>query len=102
MLKLFIFTPPLVAAEATGLGFFCFVVVNPCVLSANRIDLGFFVHKFSNLLPPPPQVSLEEALGQDITEDSGSVFWNEMLSSLHEYGGGGWHQTSCGYTVKLT
>ena len=25
------------------LGFVCFVVINPCVLSANRVDLGFFV-----------------------------------------------------------
>ena len=30
------------AAEATGLGFFCFVVINPCVLAANRVDFGFF------------------------------------------------------------
>ena len=30
------------AAEATGLGFVCFIVINPCVLSANRVDLGFF------------------------------------------------------------
>mgnify|MGYP003571761694 CR=1 FL=1 len=31
------------AAEATGLGFVCFVAINPCVLLANRVDLGFFV-----------------------------------------------------------
>ena len=31
------------AAEATGLSFVCFVVINPCVLSANGVDLGFFV-----------------------------------------------------------
>ena len=31
-------------AEATGLGFVCFVVNNPRVLSANRVDLGFFVY----------------------------------------------------------
>ena len=30
------------AAEATGLGFVCFVVINPPVLSANIVDLGFF------------------------------------------------------------
>ena len=30
------------AVEATGLGFVCFVVINPRVLSANRVDLGFF------------------------------------------------------------
>ena len=28
------------AAEATGLGFVCFVVINPRVLSANRVDFG--------------------------------------------------------------
>ena len=27
---------------ATGLGFVCVFVFNPCVLSANRVDLGFF------------------------------------------------------------
>ena len=43
------------AAEATGLGFVCFVVTNPCVLSANKVDLGFFCFKiFPILLPPPP------------------------------------------------
>ena len=30
------------AAEAIGLGFVCFVVINPCVLSANRVDFGLF------------------------------------------------------------
>ena len=44
------------AAEA-DLGFVCFAVLNPCVLSANRVDLGFFLYhnKFSILPPPPPQ-----------------------------------------------
>ena len=51
------------AAEATGRGLvlFCFVVINPRVLLANRVDLGFFLfHKLSYftpiLLPPPPVV----------------------------------------------
>ena len=44
------------AAEATGLGFVCFVVINPCVLSANRVDLVFFCFiNFPILLPPPRQ-----------------------------------------------
>ena len=30
------------AAEATGLGFVCFVVINPRVLSANRVYFGLF------------------------------------------------------------
>ena len=29
-------------AESTGLGFVCFIVINLCVLSANRVDLGSF------------------------------------------------------------
>ena len=33
-------------AEATGLGFVCFAVINPCVLTANKVDFGLF------LLPP--------------------------------------------------
>ena len=50
------------AAEATGLGFVCFVVINPCVLSANRAWFwAFFVswifqfYLIFQLLPPPPQ-----------------------------------------------
>ena len=47
--------PPLMgcgAAEATGLGFVCFVVINLHVLSANRIDFGlFFFIYFPNSLP---------------------------------------------------
>ena len=41
-------------AEATGLGFGCFVVPNPRLLSANKVDLGFLFHTFSNFTPPPP------------------------------------------------
>ena len=43
------FYPPYVgvmecgAEEVTGLGFICFVFVNPRVLSATKVDLGFFV-----------------------------------------------------------
>ena len=37
------------AAEATGLSFVCFVAINPRVLSANRVEFGFFFHKLSNL-----------------------------------------------------
>ena len=37
----------------TGLGFVCFVVINPCVL-ANGVDFGrFLFHKFSNFTRPP-------------------------------------------------
>ena len=57
------------AAEATGMGFVCFVVINSFVLSAaffffinilillpsaNRVDLGFFVSWIFNVLTPPP------------------------------------------------
>ena len=39
-------------SEATGLGFVCFVVFNPRVLSANRVDLGSFC--FINVPTPSP------------------------------------------------
>ena len=42
------------AAEATGLGFVCFVVINPCVLSANRVDFGLFCFINFPIYPPPP------------------------------------------------
>ena len=42
------------AAEVTGLGFVCFVVMTPCVLSASRIDYGLFrFHNIFNFTPPP-------------------------------------------------
>ena len=42
------------AVEVTGLDFVCFVVINPRVLLANRVDFGLFLfHKFSNFDPPP-------------------------------------------------
>ena len=40
------------AVEATGLGFVCFVVVNPRVLSANRIDFGLFMFIFFKFTSP--------------------------------------------------
>ena len=39
----------------TGLGFICFVIINPCVLLANRVDFGLFFSKISKF-PPPPQI----------------------------------------------
>ena len=42
------------AAEATGLGFVCFIVINPCVLSTNIVDFGLFLfHNFSNFTSVP-------------------------------------------------
>ena len=38
------------SADATGLGFVCFVVINPRLLLANKVDLGSFF-LFRNLLP---------------------------------------------------
>ena len=36
------------AAEATGLDFVCFVIINPRVSSANKVDFGLLI------FPPPP------------------------------------------------
>ena len=43
------------AIEATGLGFVCFVAINPRVLSADRVDSGFFCFINFPISPPPPQ-----------------------------------------------
>ena len=45
------------AAEAAGLGPVCLVVINLCVLSANRVDLGFWF-KFSHFTSPPSRFRL--------------------------------------------
>ena len=42
------------AAEATGLGFVCFVFINPCVFLANRVDLG---RNFLRFTPPPQKTT---------------------------------------------
>ena len=43
--------------EATDLGFVCFVVINHCVLSANRVDYGFFLfHKYLIYLFPSQHI----------------------------------------------
>ena len=43
------------SAEATGLGFVYFVVINPCVQPTELIS-AFLFHKFSNFTPPPPPI----------------------------------------------
>ena len=63
----FVFTPPrwsdgrCGAEEATGMGFVCFVVINPCVLSANRVDFGFFCFINFPILLPHSSDYLEES-----------------------------------------
>ena len=43
------------AAEATDLAFVCFVVINPRVLLANRVDFGLFFVSYIFQFTPPPQ-----------------------------------------------
>ena len=84
-------------SEATGLGFVCFVVINPCALSANRVDFGLFLfNKFSNFTPPPQTTrSLQGAIsriswaesGQTSTPRSGQT--SVLDSSVDSVGGGG-------------
>ena len=53
-----IFTPPLLhwsVAEATGLGFVCFVFFNPHVLSANSVDFGNFCFYLNIFQVYPPK-----------------------------------------------
>ena len=52
------------AAEATDMGFVCFVVFFPSVLSVNRVDLGFvFCFLDFPIYPPPPsQVSIYSSI----------------------------------------
>mgnify|MGYP003571723502 CR=1 FL=1 len=62
------------AAEAIGLGFVCFVDINPHVLSANRVGLSFLFHEFSNFTPPFP--SMESHEFQTAAVDFGEDFDN--------------------------
>ena len=59
----------------------CFVVINPCVVSANRVDFGLFnVSKVSNFTPPPPpqvnpasRLVISALVGPSATELSASL-----------------------------
>ena len=86
------------ATEATGLGFVCFVVINPLVLSANRVDFGLVLfHKFSNLPPPPPvrTTSSSNRCGWRSCAACGKVFGESAKKSISLWlvglplGGGG-------------
>ena len=57
------------AAEATGLGFVCFAIVNPRVLSANRVDLGLFF-RFFQILPPPPSPGPGDARDANVSNSA--------------------------------
>ena len=103
------------AAEETGLGFVCFVIVNPRVLLAKRVDFGLFFCfinfpiyyrlptqqqcwfwdcLFYNFLiyPPPPD---PEIPGTEMQQRSGSGMPKKITPApaekyLVREGGGGW------------
>ena len=101
-----LFTPPPVmgcgAAEATGLGFVCFVVINPCVSSVNRV-VFFLFHKLylfflefqiirfmpiffieiSFVLPPPPQPNRVHITHQ--TASTGRVMEEFTLTRIYSW-----------------
>ena len=86
------------AAEATGLGFVCYVVINPHVLSASRVDLGFLFHKFSNFTPLPSSntigISSMDAEGA-LTCLEGFAAPNCVLCSKGYYNPGNTSPPSC-------
>ena len=56
-----------------------------CVLSANRVDLGFFLFHNSNLLPPHLIQSGDSAQCVQITTDLISAIALEKKSSVFRY-----------------
>ena len=46
------------------------LLINPCVLSANRVDLGFFVSYIFLFYPPPPGDSRGSMASEDIGQNS--------------------------------
>ena len=69
-----------VAVEATDLVFVCFLVLNPRVLSANRVNFGLFFlfHKFllpqSGVTLAPPEPTILTASG--VTTAAEASFWS--------------------------
>ena len=72
------------AAEATGLGFVCLVVINPHVL---RVDFGPFLYINFPILPPPPQ-ERREAL-RTMRRLGPSVFGYQASTLVLPSSGGG-------------
>mgnify|MGYP003571732062 CR=1 FL=1 len=72
------------ASEATGPGFVCFVVFNPRVLQANRVDLGLFW-----FIPRPNCFSTIQAASPCKTEGIGYYGYEALLFMVLEYWGGG-------------
>ena len=69
------------AAEATGLGFVCFVVLNPRVLSANRVDLGFFFLLL--LFPWPPRLRpWQESSPLQLRQPQSAIWWTSGLDMV--------------------
>ena len=53
-----------ITAKTTGLGFGCFVVINPCCQPTNQQSwFGLLFHKLSNFTPPPPPGSQASSSG---------------------------------------
>ena len=77
------------AVFRTGLGFVCFVVIHPRVLSANRVDLGGgLLNKFFHFIPPSslqspsPQLSSHQSLSSSSASLTASSFLFRKLSNL--------------------
>ena len=66
--------------KKTWLGF-VFVVINPCVLSVNRVDLGFFCLNFPILPPPPPTTisSRKATPSQTLSMNIFKIYLNRVL-----------------------
>ena len=73
------------AAEATGLGFVCFVVINTSVLSANGVDFGLFFCFISNL-PPPPQIAVGGKSYNAYCDMSEGGGWTLVANYWHKAG----------------
>ena len=87
--------------EATGLGFVCFVVVNPCVLSANRVVFGllFFFCFISFLFTPPPSRQQEAAKKLDLPELEATVEEYNAYAKGEKGGGFGHYDTEMKHTI---
>ena len=69
------------AVEATCVGFVCFVVPNPCVLLANRVDFGrLFCFINCQFHLPPPQA--RRNLTKSATVTTSKAAWADETVSI--------------------
>ena len=70
------------AAEATGLGFVCFICINRRVLSANSVDIGFHFPVQRTNHPDPEGLIADYCEGPNVGGCKAKEIWKNTKQDL--------------------